>query len=434
MVSEIIDKLNSFFKSDFFKNVSILTSGSIIGQFILLGISPVLTRIYSPEHFGILSLFTSITIIISTFVTGKYEFAIALPEKDEEGLDILMLCGILSIIFSLFLAIILCIFKLNFLTLSFFKGGSLWLVLIPVNTLIAGINTSLIYWHLRKELYKQQSIYNLLQAVFISLLNVGIGTLGFLNVGLEISYSISQFLSFVLLIFLSRTYPIRSYITNGLSIIKLRNVAIRYSNFPKYYLGSQLLTNLIQQTIPIIFASIYTASVVGFFALSNRILRLPVIIVSNSISGVFRNDALKQLQITGKCDVLLLSTLKKLIFLGLPVLILLYLTLPFLIETIFGKEWSTAGIYGRLMCAMIFFDFISTPITQSIFIIKEAQKSNLIIQIVGTCLSIIGIYIGYYYYNDAYYSIVFYCFANIIYNLIGLRIAYILSSTHTIIL
>lgn len=44
---------------------------------------------YTPEDFGIFALFTTITIIISSISTGRYELAIMLPKKNIDALYIL---------------------------------------------------------------------------------------------------------------------------------------------------------------------------------------------------------------------------------------------------------------------------------------------------------------------------------------------------------
>ena len=51
-------------KSEFSRNVLTLMTGTTIAQAIPIGISPILTRIYSPEDFGLFALFLAITNII----------------------------------------------------------------------------------------------------------------------------------------------------------------------------------------------------------------------------------------------------------------------------------------------------------------------------------------------------------------------------------
>jgi len=48
----------------FARNVLTLISGSVLAQIIAVAAAPILTRLYSPEEFGILALYTSIVTML----------------------------------------------------------------------------------------------------------------------------------------------------------------------------------------------------------------------------------------------------------------------------------------------------------------------------------------------------------------------------------
>jgi O-antigen/teichoic acid export membrane protein len=423
-ISDIKARFFIFIRSDFFKNVSILTSGALFGQIILLSISPFLTRIYLPEHFGALSLFTSISVILATFATAKYEFAIALPEKDDDSIHVLLLGCIMSLIFSIFLGLVFWTNSSFFLSLPYFVGGGWWLFLIPANIFLAGINSCLNYWVLRKENYKGASLLNLFQPVFISIANITLGLLGYLTLGLEISFTLSLAFSLLFLAFVVRKSGIIEVLRHNIHKEKLIGLAKRYIDFPKVYLWTHLLSNLTQQLIPLFLASLYTSSIVGFFALSYRIIRLPVNVIASSIANVFKNDAIKETLRVGNSKMLFVSTLKKLTILSGPIFLFLFFILPTAFEIVFGEKWIEAGRYGQIMCAMAFCDFVSTPLTQPIFVLSESHKLNLFYQLLNILISIAGVCIGFYWFNSAYYSILFFSIGNMIYYLLTLRSAY----------
>ena len=78
-------------KSEFTRNVLTLMTGTTIAQAIPIVISPILTRIYTPEDFGLFALFIAITSVFGSIATGRYELAIMLPNKDENAINILAL-------------------------------------------------------------------------------------------------------------------------------------------------------------------------------------------------------------------------------------------------------------------------------------------------------------------------------------------------------
>ncbi len=92
-------------QSEFSKNVLTLMTGSTLSQAIPIAISPILTRLYTPEDFGLYAIFIAIITIFGTIVSGRYELAIMLPENDEHAINIFGL-GILITIFMTVMTLI----------------------------------------------------------------------------------------------------------------------------------------------------------------------------------------------------------------------------------------------------------------------------------------------------------------------------------------
>ncbi len=75
--------------SSFTTDVLKLVTGTTFAQFIVILASPLLTRLYGPEAFGFLALFTSITSIIGVIACMHYEMRIILPKTDEKAANLL---------------------------------------------------------------------------------------------------------------------------------------------------------------------------------------------------------------------------------------------------------------------------------------------------------------------------------------------------------
>ena len=100
-----------FKENDFAKNIVTLLTGTTAAQIIPFALSPILTRLYSPDDFGVLALFFSICSILSVVAAGRYELSIVIPEKDEEAANIVALSIFVSVIFALFLQIVFAVFN-----------------------------------------------------------------------------------------------------------------------------------------------------------------------------------------------------------------------------------------------------------------------------------------------------------------------------------
>ena len=120
-------------KSEFSRNVMILMSGSILAQAIPLIVAPILTRLYTPEEFGVYALFFSIVSILTIVATARYEMAIMLPKSNRTSMSIVYLSATISILISLFTFV---------LVLAFYKNINEWLgievaFLIPLMIVLA---------------------------------------------------------------------------------------------------------------------------------------------------------------------------------------------------------------------------------------------------------------------------------------------------------
>ena len=70
------------------KKVAILIFGTSVAQLITIGFTPLLSRIYNPDDFGLFAIIFDISSIISTVIGGRYEIALVQPENDRESLNL----------------------------------------------------------------------------------------------------------------------------------------------------------------------------------------------------------------------------------------------------------------------------------------------------------------------------------------------------------
>jgi len=132
----MINKLKP--KSEFSRNVLTLMTGTTVSQAIPIAISPILTRIYTPDDFGVLALFFAITSIFGYIATARYDMAVMLPEEDDDALNIVILGFILSSIISFILFIFVYLFNHQICVLLNNFSIAPWLYFIPIVVFFMG--------------------------------------------------------------------------------------------------------------------------------------------------------------------------------------------------------------------------------------------------------------------------------------------------------
>lgn len=415
----MIKRIKQAAKNPFLRNVSTLASGTIISQLVVIASSLILTRIYSIEAFGLYSVFTSISTFFAVIVTGRYEYAIGLPEKNSQAIKIIRLIISLGFLISLFYLIV--IFILNKLvnyndSAGFLEHNTSYLA--PLYIFQIAINSSFAYWFQRKKKYKIITIANALQVITTTLISLLFGFLG-VQIGMILSLLIGISCSILFYYFKERASLKGIFINNG----GLKEIAKEYISFPKFMIFSDLSKTASQQIIPVLFSALFSTTVVGLFSFSNRILRLPNIVITSAIGNVFRNDAIDEIRLNGSCKQLYISTFKKLLIMSVPIYTGIFIFAPSIFKIAFGEKWLEAGYYARILSVLLLVEFIATPLS-TLFYVRERQKILMRLQFINTILGIIAIFLGAHFFNSPMYSLSFFALSSLLFNFVILIFSY----------
>lgn len=368
-------KIQSFLQVEFVRNVATLTLGTILAQAIPIGISPILTRLYSPEDFGILALFTSMTAIFGAISTAKYEMAIMLPKEEKEALNILYLSVIIATAFSLFLFVVV-----------FFCGNSIvdileepqikpWLYFVPLSVLFLGIFNALNLYNTRKKNFKTIAISQIYKSSGMGATQVGLGLLKMGGFGLILGQIVS-FVSgnFILYENLVREHSIKETFDKKL----VREMAKRYNRFPKLSLPGNLMNVLTLNVINFLISAIYSTGILGFYSLAKRMLGMPSILLGKNISQVYFQKMSATKNSDEDLETVFLSTFKKLLLVSLPVFFIAFFIVEPIFAFVFGEEWRVAGTYAKIIIPLAGFRFISSALSPTINIFEKQQYSIII--------------------------------------------------------
>lgn len=390
-------------KSDFVRNVLTLMTGTAISQLIPIAVTPILTRLYTPQEFGVFAVFSMMAGVISTFATGRYEIAIISSNETNERPALFKLAVILSAFTSL------CVFVVLFLldrydVLDKVLQSQSWyyIYLLPINVFILGIYQSLVAYNTKEKKYRKISTGKVAQSFTSSLLGLILYAYG--SLGLVFSSLLAQLISLkCLTIKASREVTFKSLV----------NVAEKYKKYPLFNIWSALL-NKTSSLIPLpLLTLFYGGATAGNYSIAHRILFLPMSLIGSSVSQVYfqsiaedRGDLKIIKQKTHK-------TIEKLIVVGIPFLVIAYFSSEKIFPIILGAEWLVAGIYAKYLSVWVFMVFISSPLSTTLLVL-EKHKELLIFNIILFLTRVISVYIGYELFQSDMASIGFYSLSGVL--------------------
>lgn len=409
-------------KGGFGWNVLTLMTGTTIAQAIPIAISPILTRLYTPDEFGLLALFLSIASLFAVLATGRYDLPIMLPEKDEDAASLLVATFILISIITPLLFFLISIFNKDISLYLKNNEISKWLYLIPLSVLFTASYSVLTCWSNRQKKFKRLSVNRIVCSSTISSINLTMGFARYGVSGLIAGNLAGQGTAVSILGW--RVFKEDKKIFSSISLKRIKQQAKRYVRFPLISLPADFMNVAAQQAPILMLSLLFNPLIVGLFSLTQRVLALPLTFISQSILGVFQERASRDYNIFGNCKDIYLKTFKSLLYVSIVPFILFFFTAPWLFSFIFGRSWYNAGVYAQILSPLFFFRFISSPLSYVLYI-TEKQNYDLMGQILLVVLAISSLKLGSYIYNNPKASLVFFSTScSIVY------VFYLISSYH----
>jgi O-antigen/teichoic acid export membrane protein len=406
-----MDRINNLVKiaskSDYFRNVATLFTGTTLAQIIPIVVTPILTRIYTPIDYGVLAIFVAFSSLCTIIATLRYEAAILLPNEDVNAMSLTILSGLCVFFAAIVVSLILCIFNKQILITLKNPNISIWLLfLIPLYVVFIGFSNALNNLLNRHKQYKKLAFNRVSVALLTASASLAFGFAGFGSTGLILAIVIGQ--CFALCLLSIWTWNDLREGLKKFSFSNLKEVAITYRKFPLFSLPSDAANSMSQQLPIFLLTKFFGSNVVGHFSFSQKILGMPLNLISQSISDVFKQRASADYNKFGNCNQIFIKTSKLLSAMSIVPLIAICIFAPIIFRVIFGEAWEQAGQYTRYLAPLYIFRFIVSPLSY-IFYIANRQDADLIGQIGLLFVSIGSMFFGFYLKNPDIAIVTFSC-------------------------
>ncbi len=372
------------------KSVLTLVGGTTIAQVLNFLFAPVTTRLFTPEVFGDLSVFTSITGIVGIIVCLRYELAIILPQDDDEGFSLLKLSFIFAAIVSIATGFIFLFWGKAIYTAFGAKNLTIYWYYVPIILFLIGVIQASNYWLTRTRQFIILSWNKVIPVLVINTVSLGLGFAGYRDVGARIfAILISNIANIVVI----AKAIIPNFKYNNHSTKYPRKELIKsYKNFLVYDIWGALLNNLSWMIIPILMNTYYGRNAAGQYSISLRIIQIPASIIGVSISQVFLKTANEE-KYNKKLYFYCIKMSKKLCIYTAPIAIILLILSKPLFLFLFGENWGVAGRYTQILVPWSLLWFIASPLS-SVYTICQKQNLFLFISILNLLTRLLSLYVG----------------------------------------
>ena len=359
----------------------------------MVAATPILTRLYTPSEFGTLAVFIAFLTILLSIVSLRYELAVPLAEDDGAAVNVLAVALLIAGLVSMLTAAVAIPLAG---TISDWAGvpqlaDYLWLL--PVALLGGGVYQCLSYWTIRRQDYRRLARTRLAQAGGQVGSQVIIGALVAGPIGLLVGAVLGRFNGTGALA-LGFWREDRA-VLGALGIDGMKANAGRYRRFPQISSGSALLNVLGIQLPALLLSVFYGAHVLGWFALGQRVIGLPMAIIGAAVAQVYFGQAANLARTDrGQIRALFFRTARRLALVGAVPIIPLAIAGPWLFSLVFGPEWEEAGQYVRVLSVMFIAQLVAVPLAQTLNVFERLDL-QLLYDAVRLVLAAGGIVLAY---------------------------------------
>lgn len=388
-MKSLFDKINAKLNAQggFLKAVSVLVSGTVFAQGVVVLSLPILTRLYSPSEFSIFAVYTSLLGILTVVSCLRFEIAIPISQDDKEAVALVFLALISNTVISILISFVIWFFSTEIL-LFFNKEAFAKLIwLIPIGTFVSGVYIAFQYWATRKRKFTVIAKTRMVQSVSGVSIQVVMGMAGFSVIGLILGQIVKVSAGLYQLV-VGFWQDANKYLKE----IKFEYLKItfrKYDQFPKYSTLEALANSAGIQLPVILIAALSIGSEAGYLMLAMQVMMIPMQFIGNAVSQVYLGHASEKYKI-GELAQYTKQCIFQLLKIGIIPLTLISVLAPVIFPYVFGTEWKRAGDMVLWMLPWFIMQLLVSPISMSLSVIGK-QRIGLIIQIFGLVIRVGGL-------------------------------------------
>ena len=381
-----------------------LFSGSAGAQLLIIAVAPVLSRLFTPQEFGVYYLFIGIGGILSLIATGGFEKSYVLIESDKKARRVFAFTLVLVIISMLVLLILAFLLDYELASIFSQEYKKTLIILIPVYTTLVSILRVLQHWEIRENRFRLHSGSNVSRALLMSAGQVGTGFWGYTGTGLISGAILGQISG---IIYLLAKKSMRTITESFDKLQNLYSAAKEYKAFPRFYMPSGLINEASIQLPIFALKFFFNTGLAGIYSLPHKVLSQPSRLLGYAVGEVYYRTASTELHSGRDISQLTLRVFRTLLFVGIIPFGILTVWGEQIFSFVFGPEWTESGEIASYLSPWLLAVFAGSPVSY-VFNLKNRLDLSFklnIFMFAGRALSLMA---GFIIYGTLVHTIVFF--------------------------
>jgi len=386
-------------KSTFLKAFALLSSGTVIQTIVVLAVSPILSRLFLPEDFGVVGLFLAVVGIVTPLAGASYHGAILLPRRQTDALNLFALALLLPVVVGPLLLAIGLFLPERFLPAELPKDQ--WVVYLPLIVFTIFLHQALNayrHWEIRRTDYRSVFDSQILMTAGMVITQVLAGLASWGGVGLILGHMMG-YLCPVIYMQRSQWRSTRGRTFKVVSLKHVTRLAKKHWQFPVYNMPAQIFFSGSRHLPSILLATYFSTAEVGLYWFANRVLTKVEQSFGLHVSRIcFQRCAQQRNKNKPNLAIFLKSTMFLTAITFFPLMVLIFFG-PSIFDYVFGPEWERSGLYASWLCLFVIGIVITMP-ARSVLTVYEMQKLTVVLEVARLPLLAAAFVVGQYFGDD----------------------------------
>jgi O-antigen/teichoic acid export membrane protein len=350
-------------KGGFLRNVATLMTGTGFAQGIMLAAAPILTRLYTPEDFGLLGTYMAIFTSLSVLSCWSYDPAIVLPEKEEDAANLLVLAFTITTGMSATILGMVAMFRQPTATLLGAPGLSDLLWLLPVSIFGTGLFQAFNYWSIRKKQFERVAVARIFRSVATVAMQTGFGSVGAFGAGGLVGGLLAGHLAGPAVLGRQTLRQDMRLLQSSLGVRRMLELAKRYRKYPLFLTWPSVLDSLTQWLPILFFTKFFGIAVSGQYVVTMRLLQIPAAALGEAVGQVYFQRLAEHQNLGGDIGGLVEKTTVRLFAIAILFCSIVVVVAPTFFAFILGESWRTAGQYAQILAPAMGLRFVVSPLS-----------------------------------------------------------------------
>ena len=264
--------------------------GTALGQVASVLLSPVLTRIYTPDEFGYLGVYAAVLTILGVIAALGFDQAIPIAASAQELANLVASSTIALVGTTVAVSLTVWLLPDTLLAALQLSPLSSYRILVPIGFACVGSYYIMVAAATRLNAFRHIAWTRISQGLIGPIAQIVLGVSGAGAPGLAIGFIFGQS-SGTIMIF-SRVLMAEPRLGKSVSWRGIQRVTQRYAHFPLFASWTRILDMAGSGSVLfLVFSACYSPEIAGYMFLTERVVARPLLIVSTSLLQVLTGAA-----------------------------------------------------------------------------------------------------------------------------------------------